>query len=101
MKISKSVALSLTIHHFVLIYFFSIQETIAYIPPARMHKIIVDSITKSSLKTAPPYIMRYPRPAPETKYSPIIVPTQESPIVTFSADINSPTDEGIISFVSI
>lgn len=67
---------------------FSSNTTIPYIIPATIPKIITLVITRSSLNTCPPYTIRYPSPAFDTKNSPDITPTRESPIFTFKEFIN-------------
>ena len=53
-------------------------------------------MTKSNLKTWPPYTIKYPKPALETKNSPDITPTRERPIFTFRELINVLVFAGII-----
>lgn len=80
---------------------FSSTNTAKYIIPATIPNIITLVITKSSLNTCPPYTIKYPNPAFDTKNSPDITPTKESPILTFSEFINVDILAGIIIFVSI
>ena len=68
--------------------------------PATIPNIITLVITKSNLKTCPPYTIKYPKPAFETKNSPDITPTRERPIFTFREFINVLIFAGIIIFVS-
>ena len=58
-------------------------------------------ITKSSLNTCPPYTIRYPRPAFETRNSPEITPTKERPIFTLRAFINVEIFDGNTIFEKI
>lgn len=80
---------------------FSSNITPPYIIPATIPRIITLVITRSSLNTWPPYTIRYPSPAFDTKNSPDITPTSESPIFTFNEFINVPMFAGITIFVSI
>lgn len=80
---------------------FSNKSTAPYIIPATTPKIKTLVITKSSLNTCPPYTIKYPRPAFETKNSPDITPTNESPIFTFKEFINVDKFAGIIILVNI
>lgn len=84
---------------FVII--FSKSKTAPYITPARIPKIITLVITKSNLNTCPPYTIKYPSPAFETKNSPEITPTKESPIFTFKEFIKVFILAGITILVSI
>ena len=79
---------------------FSNSSTAAYIIPATIPSIITLVITKSSLNTCPPYTIKYPSPAFDTKNSPDITPTKESPMFTFNEFINVDMFAGIIIFLS-
>ena len=61
----------------------------------------MDIITRSSWKICPPKIIRYPNPAPDTRYSPIIVPTHASPTLTFNTEIIFVREPGRMSLYSI
>ena len=74
---------------------------LSYITAATIARIITLVITKSSLNTCPPYTIKYPNPAFDTKNSPEITPTKESPIFTFSEFINVDKLAGITILVSI
>lgn len=50
---------------------------------ATIANIITPVITKSSWNTCPPYTIKYPKPALDTKNSPVITPTNDNPIFTF------------------
>lgn len=80
---------------------FSARATRAYIPAANTHRIAVAAMTRSSLKTWPPYTIRYPKPAFDTMYSPIMEPIQAMPTHIFSIPINCGIAEGMTSFVKI
>ncbi len=80
---------------------FSNKITHSYITPATIPSIITLAITKSSLNTWPPYTIKYPSPAFDTKNSPDITPTNESPIFTFSEFINVDILAGITILVNI
>lgn len=69
--------------------------------PASIPNINTLVITKSSLNTWPPYTIKYPNPAFETKNSPEITPTNERPIFTFKELINVDILAGIIILVNI
>lgn len=69
--------------------------------PATKPNIITLAITKSSLNTWPPYTIKYPNPAFDTKNSPDITPTNESPIFTFSELMNVDKLAGITIFNNI
>ena len=62
--------------------------------PATKPNIITLAITKSSLNTWPPYTIKYPNPAFDTKNSPEITPTNDKPIFTFNEFINVDILEG-------
>ena len=78
----------------------TIPATIATITSMTTPMIISLVITKSNLKTCPPYTIKYPKPAFDTKNSPDITPTKESPIFTFNEFMNVPIFAGITIFVS-
>ena len=71
-------------HFFNFTIDFSKIITPKYIIPATIPNIITLVITRSNWNTWPPYTIRYPNPAFDTKNSPEITPTKESPIFTFS-----------------
>ena len=64
--------------------------------PATKPNIITLAITKSSLNTWPPYTIKYPNPAFDTKNSPEITPTNDKPIFTFNEFINVDILEAIL-----
>ena len=80
---------------------FSNNKTAKYINPATTPSIMTLAITKSNLNTCPPYTIKYPRPAFDTKNSPEITPTKESPILTFKELINVEIFAGITILVNI
>ena len=69
--------------------------------PATKPNIITLAITKSSLNTWPPYTIKYPNPAFDTKNSPEITPTNDKPIFTFNEFINVDILEGNTILVNI
>lgn len=80
---------------------FSRSRITAYISPATIPKINTLVITKSNLNTWPPYTIKYPRPAFDTKNSPDMTPTRERPILTFKELIKVDRFAGITIFVNI
>ena len=80
---------------------FSSNNTAKYINPATTPSIITLAITKSNLNTCPPYTIKYPKPALDTKNSPEMTPTKESPILTFKELIKVEILAGITIFVNI
>ena len=80
---------------------FSNSKTAKYINPATIPKIITLAITKSNLNTWPPYTIKYPSPAFDTKNSPDITPTSDNPIFTFREFMNVEIFAGITIFVNI
>ena len=80
---------------------FSNNKTAKYINPATIPSIMTLAITKSNLNTCPPYTIKYPRPAFDTKNSPEITPTKESPILTFKELINVEIFAGITILANI
>ena len=87
--------------HLFLITNFSKSATSAYIIAASTQRINTALITKSSLNTWPPYTIRYPIPALETMYSPIIEPIQAIPTLIFNMEMKLGKEEGMTSFVKI
>ena len=61
---------------------------LSYIKAATIASIITLVITKSNWNTWPPYTIKYPRPPLETRNSPEITPTNESPIFKSPLDRN-------------
>lgn len=72
-----------------------------YIIPATTPKIKTLVITRSNLNTWPPYTIKYPSPAFDTKNSPEITPTKERPTFTFNEFMNVDIFAGITIFVNI
>jgi len=76
------------------------KTTLRYIIAATIARIITLVITRSSWNTCPPYTIKYPRPALETKNSPDITPTSDNPILTLSEFIKVEMFAGITIFVN-
>ena len=68
---------------------------------ARKQRMTVAAITRSSLNTCPPYTMRYPSPARETMYSPMMEPIQLMPTATLSMETKAGREDGRTSFTRI
>ena len=77
------------------------RVTAAYISAARIQRINTALMTRSNLKTCPPYTIRYPIPALETMYSPMMEPIQAIPTLIFSMEIKLGSEDGTTSFVKI
>ena len=68
---------------------------------ANIASIITLAITKSNWNTCPPYTIKYPSPAFETKNSPDITPTRDNPMFTFNELKKVDLFAGITILVSI
>jgi len=94
-------ALTLHMIYFHITIFRSIHDTNWYMRAARIARMITLVITRSSLNTCPPYIIRYPSPALDTRNSPTITPTQARPTFIFIAETMVDMLAGSITFCRI
>lgn len=76
-------------------------DIMPYITPDKIQSITIAAITRSSLKTCPPYTKRYPKPALLERYSPMITPTQAIPKLIFKVATKFGSVAGKTSLVMI